>query len=451
MIDPVVSTPFGQVRGSVREGVTRFLGIPYAAAPFGEARFRAPTPPEAWDGVRDALEFGPTAPSVPLPGSFLAEPAVAGLGCLNLNVWTPDPGAAGLPVLVWLHGGANVTGSSAMPIYDGAAFARRGVVFVSVNYRLGAEGFALLPDAVANRALLDQIAALEWVRDAISAFGGDPGAVTLFGTSAGAGSTLAHVGMNRGLARRAIVQSANARAALTAADASLVTGELARAAGVTPTAAGFAAVAPERLAALSTAVVGDLTADLDPARWGASTVAAAQPFLPVVDGAVLREAPFESVLRGGDVDLLIGTNADELLALAAASLPAGVSHADVAALLGQLGLTAGPVREGATPVEHYADVLTELLFREPVAEIARARPAFVYEFAWPSPLPGVGAAHGIELGFVFGNLGLSGLEGPTPPRELAGRVQSAWVSFAATGDPGWPRYGSDHGVFVFRA
>ncbi|WP_432851593.1 carboxylesterase/lipase family protein [Amycolatopsis sp. CA-161197] len=451
MTGPVVTTPYGRVRGSVREGVTRFLGIPYAAAPFGEARFRAPRPPEPWDGVRDALEFGPTAPSAPLPGSFLAEPVVEGPDCLNLNVWTPDPSAAGLPVLVWLHGGSNVTGSSAMPIYDGAAFARRGVVFVSVNFRLGAEGFALLPDAVANRALLDQVAALEWVRAGIAAFGGDPDAVTLFGTSAGAGATLAHVAMDRGLFRRAIAQSANARAALSASDALLVTGEIARAAGVEPTAAGFARVAPEKLAALSTAAVTDLTADLDPARWGATTVAAAQPFLPVVDGEVLAEPPFDVVLRGGGVDLLIGTNADELLALAGASLPDSVSHSDVTELLGRLGLAVEAVAEGTTPVELYADVLTDALFRRPASEIARARAAFVYEFAWPSPLPGVGAAHGLELGFVFGNLGLSALEGPTPPRELADRVQAAWVAFAATGDPGWPRHGEDGGVFVFRA
>jgi para-nitrobenzyl esterase len=143
--------------------VASFLGIPYAAAPFGANRFRAPAPPTPWNGVRDALRYGPTAPKSGYPAPYdalLADPSVPGEDCLNLNVWTPDPGGSGLPVMVWVHGGTFLGGSGALDAYDGAAFARDGVVLVTINYWLGVEGFADLPGAPPNRGLLDQVAAL---------------------------------------------------------------------------------------------------------------------------------------------------------------------------------------------------------------------------------------------------------------------------------------------------
>src|SRR5262245_28348358 len=176
-MQPVVGTTSGQVRGAISDGVARFLGIPYAAAPVGPLRFQAPQPPAAWDGVRDAAEFGPTPPKPaysPPMDEILIEREFPGDDYLNLNVWTPDPGATGLPVMVWIHGGAFQNGNSSLAVYDGSAFARDGVVLVSMNYRLGVDGFAYLPGTPANRGLLDQIAALEWVRDNIAAFGGDP-------------------------------------------------------------------------------------------------------------------------------------------------------------------------------------------------------------------------------------------------------------------------------------
>ncbi|NEC02399.1 carboxylesterase family protein, partial [Streptomyces anulatus] len=211
---PLVRTVHGAVRGAVERGVAVFRGIPYAAPPVGARRFRVPGPPEPWTGVREAVAYGPTAPKRPYApplDRLLPDPAVPGDGCLNLNVWTPSPGAgaAGLPVLVWIHGGSLTHGSSAVPVYDGSAFARDGVVLVSVNYRLGVEGFGVFPDAPANRGLLDQLAALEWVRDNIAAFGGDPDRVTVAGESAGAVSIAALLASPRsaGLLRRAVLQS----------------------------------------------------------------------------------------------------------------------------------------------------------------------------------------------------------------------------------------------------
>ena len=208
----VVTTRQGQVRGQVTEGVAAFKGIPYAAPPFGPNRFQPPRPPESWDGVRDALAYGRVAPQPPYAPPFdqlLGDQGHPGEDCLNLNVWTPDATGGGLPVMVWIHGGSFVRGSGALPTYDGTRFARDGVVCVTINYRLGADGFLYLGDGIANRGLLDQIAALEWVQENIRAFGGDPARVTIFGESAGAFSVATLLSMSRaeGMFQRAIAQS----------------------------------------------------------------------------------------------------------------------------------------------------------------------------------------------------------------------------------------------------
>src|SRR6266487_4405745 len=211
-MDIDVRTQQGIVRGRMDEGVATFKGIPYAAPPFGSNRFQPPRPAERWDGVREAFKYGATVAKPPYFPPFdvlLPEPAIAGEDCLNLNIWTPDPGKAGLPVMVWIHGGAFANGTGAIPTYDGSRFARDGVVCVTINYRLGVDGFLFLGQGSANLGLLDQVAALTWVQENIAAFGGDPNNVTIFGQSAGGMSVGTLLSMPRaaGLFGRAIAQS----------------------------------------------------------------------------------------------------------------------------------------------------------------------------------------------------------------------------------------------------
>ena len=172
-------TTAGRVRGFWREGSAAFLGIPFAEPPVGELRFAAPVPHRAWKGVRDAVEYGATPQRETLAEvTLIPEPSLPGESTLNVNVFTPSPGAGALPVLVYLHGGGYVAGSPASPWYDGSAFNRDGVVTVSISYRLGFDGFGWIPDAPHNRGVRDWLLALEWVRDNIAGFGGDPARVT---------------------------------------------------------------------------------------------------------------------------------------------------------------------------------------------------------------------------------------------------------------------------------
>src|SRR5205823_8658114 len=221
----VVETRRGKLRGRFGEGAAAFKGVPYAAPPFGANRLRPPRPVESWDGVRDALVFGPKSPQVSYPqgvAEALAELVGAGEDCLTLNIWTPEVGPATRPVMVWIPGGMfefHATGASAF--YDGGRFARDGVVCVTIGYRVGAEGFLYLGDGLANLGLLDQIAALEWVQENIAAFGGDPANVTIFGESAGAMSvgTLLALSRAQGLFHRTIMESGAAHTVMSAATA----------------------------------------------------------------------------------------------------------------------------------------------------------------------------------------------------------------------------------------
>jgi para-nitrobenzyl esterase len=461
----VVKTTAGEVRGQVSEGVVRHLGIPYAAAPFGPNRFRAPAPVPEWDGVRDALEHGPTAPAPGYPSPFaelLPVVRIPGEEILNLSVWAPE-GVRDRPVMVWIHGGAFVNGSSSVPTYDGSAFARDGVVLVAVNYRLGAEGFLHLPGSEPNRGLLDQVAALRWVQENIASFGGDPANVTVFGESAGAmsvGSLLA-MPAARGLFRRAILQSGAGHHALTAATAARVAGYAAEKLGIEPTVEAFAEVSPERLLETQKALSAEAATTPDPARWGEIT-ANSMVFEPVVDGAVLPQLPIEALAAGAsaDVDVMVGSNRDEhRFFLVPTGFTDQVTEPVVAGVLAAYRLPDGAldryraVRPRASIGMVLADVMSDWFFRIPAVRLAEAHGrAHVYEFEWGSPAfdGRLGACHALELGFVFDTLASGGvMTGDAPPQELADAMHAAWVAFATTGDPGWETYGEDRRVRRF--
>ncbi|MFI0357879.1 carboxylesterase/lipase family protein [Actinomadura sp. 9N407] len=467
-METVVQTRYGKVRGSARDGVAAYLGIPYAAPPFGADRFGLPRPPEPWDGVRDALEFGPTAPKPGYPKPYdmlLPDPEIPGEDCLNLNIWTPfsggtggssslTPGGEGRPVMVWIHGGAFRNGSGAVSVYNGANFARDGVVCVTVNYRLGVEGFAYLPGAPSNRGLRDQIAALEWVRHNIAAFGGDPGQVTVFGESAGAMSVSTLLSLDLGLFRRAIAQSGAGAIAQTTDDALLVTREMAARLGVEPTAEGFAAIDPAEIIPVQSAVAAEISALPDPGRWGATTVASGMAMTPVLDGDLFPRRAEDAVAAGAgrDVDLLLGYTAEEFrLFLMPTGLAAALTDDLVGAVAGGMGTPASVVaayRESHPEMdagELLATLITDGLFRIPANRLAEkhAGSSWMYEFAWRSPNHDLGACHALELAFVFDNLGVEGsgeMSGPNPPQELADAMHQAWVNFAVHGDPGWDRF-----------
>jgi para-nitrobenzyl esterase len=473
-METVVATGEGKLRGRMADGVASFLGIPYAAAPFGPNRFAAPQPVAGWDGIRDAVEYGPTVPKPEYARPFdklLVEPVIPGEDCLNLNVWTPDPGGAGLPVMVWIHGGAFRNGSGSVPVYDGSAFARDGVVCVTINYRLGVEGFGALPGAPANRGLLDQLAALRWVRRNIAAFGGDPDRVTVFGESAGgmSVSTLLSLDVARteGLFHRAIAQSGAGAFAQDPADALLVTREIAGRLGVEPTAAGFAAVAPEAVVAAQAAVAAEVSALPDPGRWGRTTAASAMAQHPVLDGELLTRRPEDAVGQGAgrDVDLLVGYTAEEFrFFLVPNGLTRVLTPEISAAILAGVGFDTGlqtsyqRFHPDASAGDLLCEIITDGFFRIPAYRLAERHHAasgtgstHVYEFAWRTPVLGMGACHGLELGFVFDTLpSARSLTGDDPPQSLATTMHKAWVDFAVHGDPGWPAFTpEDRPVKVF--
>jgi para-nitrobenzyl esterase len=373
--------------------------------------------------------------------------AQAGDDWLTLNVWSPDVDGR-RPVMVWIQGGAYAFGMSGLPEYDGASLAHGGVVVVTFNYRVGLEGFGFVPGTPANRGLLDQVAALTWVRDHIGAFGGDPARVTVFGQSAGGGSVAALLAMPRatGLFHRAIAQSVAGTfftPGLAADIARACAAEVGVDVGDLPT------VDPQLLPAAGDAVLATMGRFAD--RWGAAA-AAAVPFAPVVDGEVLPTTPWRGLT--GRVELMVGHTRDEQRLLTAVSGMLGTITPEQADASAE-AFAPDPGRYRAAfpePEERYEVVRSDWLFRMPSLHLARAQlaagdRAFLYELTWPAPGVGgmFGACHGLDVPVVFVNLTAGQpavlIGDPTPAAwAVSAQMQTAWTAFATTGDPGWPAF-----------
>lgn len=483
----VVPTTAGLIRGTTtltrRADIESYLGVPFAAPPVGELRFQAPRPVEPWTGERDAKRYAPAAPQNPDPtlaaGGFW-QPTTDEASCLNLNVWTPRSDDRARPVLVWIHGGAYVSGSNSSGYNNGSELAASlDVVVVSLNYRLGALGFLYLEHLLgesfalsSSAAILDQIAGLEWVRDNIQSFGGDPANVTLFGESAGAAAVGTLLGTPRaqGLFTRAIMQSGTAERARSI-DASIdVTAQFLSAAGLTEDDAA--------------ALVGMSTADLLAAQavvgvqHAERVVGLPLPFQPTIDGHVLDRIPLEAIAAGvgSQVELLAGTNLNEAsfftLPRPGADSDAPSTSDRLRALLdSEFGERAGEEgvmyrQELDAELGHAADddamlesVLSDTLYRQPTNRLLDARAnasagTFSYLFTWPSPLMEgkLGACHALDVPFVFRQLDRiesASLVGDNPPKQLSEWMSGAWVEFARRGAPqspalpDWPRYTSE--------
>ena len=465
--NPVVETRYGKIRGSITNGINTFKGIRYAAPPFGANRLRPPQPVEPWDGVRDALSFGPKAPQLPYPPPWdvlLPELVEPGEDCLSLNIWTPDLGSVGLPVMVWIPGGVFEHGTAAVASFDGSRFARDGVVCVTINYRVGAEGFLYLGEGNANRGLLDQVAALEWVRENIAAFGGDPGNVTVFGESAGGISVGMLLAMPRaeGLFRRAIAQSGGAQHVISAATAQLVGQRLAEHLGAEATLEGMASASFDRLLKAQADLMADLAAHPDPERWGAQVILSMVPWQPVVDGEIIPTHPLDRIVAGAGagIDLMAGSNLDEWrFFLVPGGMIDKIAPQMLAGAIAGYGLPVdatlavyNEAQPGAGPGDLLAAIQSDWYFRIPTLRLAEAHASsraatYMYEFAWRSPQFNgrLGACHGLDVPFVFdtldvGGAGVDPVLGANPPQQLADKMHAAWVGFATKGECPWPKY-----------
>lgn len=461
MTESIAATVAGKVRGATRDGIHVFRGIPFAAPPVGELRFRPPAPAVPWDDVRDATHAGPVAPQLESPlEKMLGAPAPQWdeAECLTLNVWSPGLDDARRPVMVWIHGGAFVNGAGSSPIYDGRKFAQHGdVVVVTINYRLGAFGFlhveSILGEEFAgagNVGILDQVVALGWVRDNIEGFGGNPDDVTIFGESAGGMSvgTLLGTPAAQGLFHKAIVQSGSSSFTLPSSRATVIARDLLAAAGITNAEEAATVPADTILAAQGEVLARVMRTEM--------------PFMPVVDGTVLPDSPLTTIASGttGDVPVMVGTTLDEMTLFLALDL--GVGEPDGNAIVEQMRGVFGEHtetavatyttnRDGASNGDVFTAIATDRVFRIPAIRLAEAqagqgRTAHMYLFTWATPVfdGKLKSCHALELPFVWDALdepGLSLLTGDGPERQaIADAMHAAWIRFARTGDPGWPAY-----------
>ncbi len=469
----VAATAAGKLEGRIENGLHVFRGIPYAAAPVGDLRWKAPQPAPAWEGVRHAVDFGPACiqPSNRVQSIYAQDIGETSEDCLSLNVWSPSD-AMNAPVFVWIHGGALRTGSSKEPFYDGAGLAAQGAVVVSINYRLGVLGYlahpelsAESPDGVSgNYGLLDQIAALHWVRDNIAAFGGDAGNVTIAGESAGALSVMYLLAARpaHGLFHKAILQSAYMIS--TPALKESVHGEFAAEQVGTFIAGKLQAENLAALRAMGGQAVTDAAALAGFAPWAA------------IDGVLFDKQLVETFERGeqAPVPVLVGFNSGEIRSLTFLVPPEPPASADYEATIRKNYLDladeylrlypAGDVKESL-----YANA-RDALYGWTSERIARhqtaiGQPAFLYYFDHGYPAADEAGLHGFhasEIPYVFGSFDRSPPRWPKNPdtpeeHAFSAAVSSYWTGFARDGvpaaanQPAWPAYGADANYMHFAA
>ena len=473
-----VATTSGKIGGIEKMDCLQFRGVPFAEPPVGPLRWKAPRPHPGWDGTRDCSEFGPICPQVAGTlerlGGRQRQTNPMDEDCLTLNIFTPAADDGKRPVMLWIHGGAFSTGSGRLPWYYGHNFARDGIVVVTTNYRVSAFGFLYLEEHFGEEfrdsgtvGTQDQIAALEWVRDNISAFGGDPGNVTIFGESAGGmsvGTLLAAPGA-KGLFHKAIPQSGASHSSHKPETARRVTERFCAEVGVRLGDIDALRSLPVDRILEGVTQLGQIIASDNAELFGEDHAGSAMPFQPVFGGEVLPRYPIDAVRdgSGAGVPTLVGTTLEEWKLFTLMSGPDAI-RVRAPRPLRNLCLQAGKSvdelvaayearLESPSEVELRNAIETDRIFRIPAIRLAEAQvandtPTWMYRFDWKTPAFGgrMGACHALEIPFVFDNLSAPGADaftGNVAPQELATNMHNAWVAFAKNGDPGWTPYDTE--------
>jgi len=470
----IVNTKSGKVEGYFKDDLYVYKGIPYTAPPVGDLRWMPPQPVKPWDGVRMAKEFGPIAPqNAMIGGPIMQVEQAQDEDCLFLNIWTPGLDNEKRPVMVWIHGGAFTIGSGSDPMYDNPSLASRGnIVLVTINYRLGMLGFLNLKEATGgkipatgNEGLLDQVAALKWVKENIAAFGGDPANVTVFGESAGGMSIGCLLGMPaaKGYFHKTILESGVGSTAVPLDQAVDTAKEFLKLMGIKSDDV-------KALRALTVPQLLEVEMKLRVGVAGPGEASKITATTPVIDGEVIPDIPTTVVKNGAmkDVPLLIGTNLEEWKLFA--MMQPGIDKIDDAEVANRLKIfiAAEHVKElmdiyrsarekrgvPATPADLLSAIQTDLMFRMPALQLVEAQRSnntsvYNYLFTWKSPVMGgiMGACHALEIGFVFGGYDDMFCGSGPDADKLSECIQEAWIAFARTGDPSckaigkWNPYG----------
>ncbi len=479
--NPVVKVNSGQLEGTYEDGLYIFKGVPYAAPPVGPLRWMPPRPVDKWDGVRPAKTYGSIAPQNPMPATAPGMPAFnepQDEDCLFLNIWTPGLDDAKRPVFFWIHGGAFIIGAGSEGVLEGGVLARRGdIVIVSINYRLGALGFMNLKEitggkipATGNEGSLDQVAALEWVQDNIAAFGGDPDNITVSGFSAGGMSTGILLGMPsaRGKFHKAINRSGAANVVASLDSAVKMSEMFLQILGING----------KDIDAIRNITVAQLLKGQEQLGLKVrESEARATPFIPVVDGEVIPEFPIEAIIKGSakNIPIIAGNALDELKAMN--MMDPILRNLDETGMVERLNNLVPPdmvpglinvyrdalKKRGskADSLDIYGTISMDMMFRMATIKLVEAQRdngavAYNYLFTYKSPVMGgvLGAMHGLESPFLFGNLDPDFCGTGPEVESLAVKIQDSCIAFVRTGDPScesigkWPVYGKGRQTMI---